>query len=313
MACPAPPHSRKGNRVSAVRWAYLLREGGHHVHIDRGYDGRPCDVLVALHARRSYEAVRDYRRLHPHGPLVVVLTGTDLYRDLSTSRQAQRSLDMADRLVLLQPLGMRELTPAWRRKARPIIQSATPLVSPPAKRPDVFEVCVLGHLRQEKDPLRAALAVRRLPANSRVHVIHAGAALTESWARRARAAEKRDPRYRWLGEVSRTQARRILARSRLMVLSSRMEGGANVVSEAVVQGVPVLASRIPGSVGLLGSAYPGYFPVADTAALARLLRRAETDHAFYGRLQAWCKRLAPMMAPALEREQWNAMLTELVS
>src|SRR5438270_9091003 len=95
MACPAPPHSRKGNRVTAVRWARFLKELGHRPTIGQEYEGAPCDLLVALHARRSYPAVAAFRRLHPHQPLVVALTGTDLYRDLRTSRRARRSLELA--------------------------------------------------------------------------------------------------------------------------------------------------------------------------------------------------------------------------
>jgi putative glycosyltransferase (TIGR04348 family) len=312
MACPAPPRSRKGNRVTAVRWARLLKDLGHRLTIAREYDGRPCDVLIALHARRSAEAVRRYRRQAPHGPLIVALTGTDLYRDIRTSRRAQRSLELADRLVLLQPRGLDELPARLRDRGRIIYQSSEPIRKPPAKDPRVFEVCVLGHLRHEKDPLRTALALRLLPASSRVCVTHAGEALSAFWARRARAAEARDPRYRWLGEVSRTKAQRLLARSRLLVLSSRMEGGANVISEAVVNGVPVLASRISGSIGLLGAGYPGFFPVGDTRALARLLLRAEDDAPFYARLQEWCARLVPLFDPARERAAWESLLGELV-
>jgi putative glycosyltransferase (TIGR04348 family) len=313
MACPAPPRSRKGNRVTAVRWARILRSLGHRLTIAQEYDGRPCDVLIALHARRSFEAIRHYRRLVPHGPLVVALTGTDLYRDIRTSRRAQRALEMADRLVLLQPRGIDELPAQLRSKARVIYQSAEPVGDPAQRNPQIFEVCVLGHLRHEKDPLRAALALRRLPATSRIRIAHAGEALSAFWAERARAAEARDPRYRWLGEVSRAQAQRLLARSRLLVLSSRMEGGANVISEAVVNGVPVLASGISGSIGMLGPGYPGFFPLGDTRALARLLRRAETDARFYARLQEWCARLAPLFAPARERAAWKSLLAELVS
>jgi glycosyltransferase involved in cell wall biosynthesis len=90
-----------------------------------------------------------------------------------------------------------------------------------------------------------------------------------------------------------------------------MEGGANVISEAVVEGVPVLASHIPGSVGLLGPPYPGYFPVGDTEALARLLHRAETDAAYYARLRRWCSRLAPRFTPAREQRAWRRLLGEV--
>jgi putative glycosyltransferase (TIGR04348 family) len=312
MACPAGSHSRKGNRVTAVRWARILTQLGHRLTIGQEYDGAPYDVLVGLHARKSYPAVRTYRRLYPHGPLVVALTGTDLYRDIRTSKHAQQSLELADRLILLQPCGFDELSGPQRGKARVIYQSVNHSGVPPAKSRTYFEVCVLGHLRSEKDPLRAALALRQLPPTSRVRVIHAGEALSPALANQARAAMARDPRYRWLGEVPRWRARRILARSHALVLSSRMEGGANVVSEAIAAGVPVLASHIPGNVGLLGARYPGYYLVGDTQALAHLLNRAESDASFYGRLVEWCAGLAPLVEPAREQAAWAKLLDELV-
>jgi glycosyltransferase involved in cell wall biosynthesis len=78
-------------------------------------------------------------------------------------------------------------------------------------------------------------------------------------------------RYGWRGAVPRTEALAVLARSRLLALTSLQEGGANVVSEALAAGVPIVSSAIPGSIGLLGADYPGYFPVGDTEALATVL------------------------------------------
>jgi glycosyltransferase involved in cell wall biosynthesis len=173
-------------------------------------------------------------------------------------------------------------------------------------------VCVLGHLRHEKDPFRSALALRHLPADLPVRITHAGQALSPAMATRARRLAAHDPRYRWIGEVPRWQARRLLARSQLLVLSSRMEGGANVLSEALVDGVPALASRIPGSEGMLGERYPGFYPVGDTRALAQLLWRAVTDSDFYNRLRKWCDRLAPLFEPVRERESWERLLSELI-
>jgi putative glycosyltransferase (TIGR04348 family) len=313
MACPAPPRSRKGNRVTAERWARILRGLGHRLIIGQEYDDSPCDLLIALHARRSYESIKRFRQRYLHGSLIVALTGTDLYRDIRSSRRAQRSLEMADRLVVLQPLGIRELPAQWRNKARVIYQSAERTRGNSSRNSRSFDVCVLGHLRREKDPLRAALALRLLTTTSRIRVIHAGEALSQSWAKRARAAQAKDGRYRWLGEVSRAQAQRILAQSHLLVLSSRMEGGANVISEAVVNSVPVLASRISGSVGLLGPDYPGYFALGDTRALARLLLRTETDSKFYESLKNWCRRLAPRFNPQRERLSWSKLLAELLT
>jgi putative glycosyltransferase (TIGR04348 family) len=311
MACPAPADSRKGNRVTATRWADILQRLGHSVTIAQEYDGERFDLLIALHARKSHAAARRFRRLHPQKPLIVALTGTDLYHDIHTSRTAKESLELADYLVLLQPVGRDELPAALWWKVRVIFQSALPTLPPPAKSERRFDVCVLGHLRPEKDPFRAALALRYLPADSDIRVTHAGQAMSPALAKRARALMRRDSRYRWLGEVSNRQARRILAASRLLVLSSRLEGGANVISEAIADRVPVLASRIPGSIGLLGEAYPGLFPVGDTRELAALLHRAETDATFLANLEKWITGLRPLVEPARELTAWRELLGEL--
>ncbi len=311
LITPAPAHSRKGNRVTALRWAKLLRQLGHRVLIEERYEGGGCDLLVALHARRSYESAARFREEHPALPLIVALTGTDLYQDIHTSCQARESLQMATRLVILQPLGLLELPEHLRPKVRVIYQSVERprAVRPKAKR--FFDVCVMGHLRPIKDPFRTALAARLLPRNSRLRVLHVGGALSEEMAEQAAAEMRENSRYQWLGELPRWQARRVLAQSRLLSLTSEMEGGANVVSEAVAASVPIVASRISGSLGLLGADYPGYFPVGDTEALAALLQRAETEPRFYAELQMGCERLAPLVEPERERQTWAALLSEL--
>src|SRR5207248_3567707 len=195
MACPAPPRSRKGNRVTALRWARILRSLGHRLTIGREYEGTPCDLCIALHARRSYPAVMQYRRRYPTGLLVVALTGTDLYRDIHTSRRAQQSLELADCLVVLQAEGRAELPARLRHKVRVIYQSAKPTHVVAHKSQRFFDVCVLGHLRQEKDPFRTALALRLLPGEVPIRVVHAGQALRPAMALRARRLAAQDSWY----------------------------------------------------------------------------------------------------------------------
>jgi putative glycosyltransferase (TIGR04348 family) len=310
IVTPAPPRSRQGNRITALRWARLLRELGHRVTVAESFAEQPCDLLIAMHAKRSAISIREFHHSRPDNPLIVALTGTDLYRDIKTSRVAQRSLELADRLVLLQPAGVESLPPSVRENARIIKQSATGLSKSVPPLSNVFEVAVIGHLRPVKDPFRTAIAVRTLPAASRIRVVHIGAALTESMAERARVEMKRNSRYRWIGELSAARAKQRLARARLLVLSSRLEGGANVISEAIAVQTPILASRISGSIGLLGEGYPGYFEVGDTQSLRALLRRVEEDARFYGRLQQHCRELRPVVDPGHERAAWEQLLKE---
>lgn len=308
MVCPAPPGSLYGNRVTALRWTGILRSLGHRVSIAADYNGQSCDLLIALHARKSAGAVFKFRKKYPGLPVIVALTGTDLYRDLRLYRTPGRVLDTADRIVALHSLAVAQLAPSARDKVRVIYQSAepTPSVGKPARR--FFDICVVGHLRYVKDPLRTAYAVRHLPPTSRIRIFHAGAAMEAPVARMAAAEQARNPRYHWLGQLSRLRTRRLIARSRLLVLSSRMEGGANVISEAVVDTTPVIASRIPGSVGLLGDDYSGYFPVGDTESLMKLLLRTEKDAEFYARLQQQCTSLAPLFRPQEESKRWRRLL-----
>src|SRR5262249_37361007 len=150
-----------------------------------------------------------------------------------------------------------------------------------------------------------------VPAESRLSVLHPGAALDEDHAARAQAEERSNPRYRWLGDVPHGKALRLLARCWLLSLTSRLEGGANVVSEAVTVGTPVVSSRIGGWVGWLGDDYPGFFPVGDEQALAELLWRAESEPAFHAELTTRCQARRHLFEPAEERRRWRDLLAEL--
>ncbi len=310
LITPAPPRSLHGNRTTAVRWARFLRQLGHKVLLEEAWGGEGSDMMIALHARRSHPSVKSYAATYPGLPLVVALTGTDLYRDIRSDVSARESLELATALIVLQDMGLKELEPRHRAKAHVIYQSAEPIKSqPPAKR--YFDVCVVGHLRAEKDPFRAALAARLLPPTSRVRVTHVGRPYSEGFARSVRAHMASNPRYRWLGEVPRWQVRALLSRARLLVHSSFMEGGANAVSETLAAGVPVIASDIPGNIGMLGEDYPGYYPVGDEAALARLLHRAETDTGFYTLLRARCAAREYVVRPERERDALGRLVREL--
>ncbi len=309
LITPAAPRTRLGNRNTAVRWSRLLRGLGHQVRLEQHWSGTPAAVMIALHARRSHDSVLRYAERWPQRPLVVTLTGTDLYRDIRNDATAQLSLEFATRLIVLHELGAAALPSRHRGKTRIVFQSA----SAAARRPPLascFEVVVCGHLRSEKDPFRAAAALEHLPGTSRIRVTHLGGALHPDMAQEARSWMAREPRYRWLGERAHWQTMRILARSPLMVISSVMEGGANVVCEALAARTPVVASRIPGNVGMLGRDYPGYYPLSNERRLARILSRAETDAIFYDALRRGCDARRALVTPRHEQQALAAVLRE---
>lgn len=303
LITPAAPGSRAGNRATAERWARLLRASGHRARIITEYDDAdPMDLLIALHAWRSSEAIRQYRARYPSVPLIVALTGTDIYRFQKTHPEATAySMAEADALIGLHDRVADDLPVAHHHRLYTLFQSAEPL--PRCQRPvqSRFDGVVIGHLRDEKDPLRTAWAARQVPAASRLNVIQLGRAHNDHWQALAEQEARENPRFDWKGELPRWQVRRHMAKARLMVISSVMEGGANVVSEACVAGLPVIASDIPGNLGLLGADYPGIYPVADTSALREQLLRAERDPDFLEALRAGVAARAPLFSP--ENEQ----------
>lgn len=276
----------------------MLR-GPYRVILQTAWKGEPADVLVALHALRSAEAIRGFRARYPDRPIALVLTGTDLYHDIAKHSLARESLRIADRIVVLQEDALRHVPPAHRRKTVVIFQSAPALAA--ARKPrGRLDAVVVGHLRTVKDPATVFRALNALPADLPIRVRHIGAALEAPLGRQAAALARADPRYRWTGALPHGLARAAIKRAHVLVHPSVLEGGANVIVEAVMSGTAVIASRMSGNVGMLGARHPGLFPVGDSAALARLLARAAAEPAFLEALRRAGDRRKSLFRPGSE-------------
>ena len=299
---PYLANANNGNWQTAWRWSRFLR-ANYRVTLALEWDGAECDAMIALHARRSATSIAAYAAAYPARPLLVVLTGTDLYRDIVSDKDAQHSLQVATQLLVLQAAGLQQLDNNLQRKTQVIYQSA-PALKPykpdPSTQARYFDVAMVGHLRDEKDPL-TFMRAGKLVQTAQVRLLHIGGALEPALAAQAERTQQEYPNYRWLGPLAHAATRQRLKRSRLMVITSKMEGGANVIIEAVTSGVPVLASNISGNRGMLGEDYYGYFSLGDSIELAQLIDRAATDTNFYSRLQAQCAARAPLFAPQRER------------
>jgi putative glycosyltransferase (TIGR04348 family) len=300
---PYLQNANNGNWQTAWRWSRFLSKQ-YKITLALEWDGRACDAMIALHARRSAASIAAFSATFPSLPLIVVLTGTDLYRDILSDESAQHSLQAASQLLILQAAGLHVLDKRLHHKTQVIYQSA-PSLKPtrhsPLKPPRFFDVTMVGHLREEKDPATFMHAVQSLQSAS-VRMIHIGGALDPNLAAQAEKTQQLYPRYHWLGNVAHAATRQRLKRSQLMVITSRMEGGANVIIEAVTSGVAVLASDISGNRGMLGENYAGYFPVGDSKKLAQLIDRAASDARFYRRLQTQCAARAALFSPERERK-----------
>jgi putative glycosyltransferase (TIGR04348 family) len=307
IVTPTGAGTRTGNLHTAQRYARFLRSAGHEVRVALQWAGGACDLLVALHARRSSESVEKFKASRK-APVVLVLTGTDLYRDLPASKEARRSLALADRLIVLQEDARRKVLKAARRKTRVVYQSSSAAVRhrPPKDR---FRVIVVGHLRDEKDPLRAVSAFSLLKERN-LELIQLGAALDPKYEALAKQWMKRDTRYRWLGSVPHAQALGWIARSHVLLVSSAMEGGANVICEAARIGTPVLGSRMSGNVGMLGKGYPGMFRVFDEKGLAKLIQKLSREKRFYAKLKKTLQARRHLFAPTAERASLNRVVRE---
>jgi putative glycosyltransferase (TIGR04348 family) len=312
LVTPYAAQANNGNWRTVARWARFLRDRYRVIVQARPASQQlaEADCLVALHARRSHDAIRAWRSRHPDRPVLVVLTGTDLYRDLPGDADACDSLAIADRLIVLQEKGVHALPREHRRKARVVYQSA-PTLRPVAKPSTRFQCLFVGHLREEKDPMTVLRAWERIPQGLPVHLTLVGEALDGAFAAAARALQAREPRVRWVGARPHGWTRQAIKRAHLLIVPSRMEGGANVIVEAVSSGTPILASRVPGNVGMLGPEYRGYFPLGDQSRLAQLVLRCRDDARFYRALAQGCRARRALFAPSRERAALLRVMQEL--
>lgn len=311
IVTPASKNSTKGNRVTALRWSRILQDLGHTVGIITNFTNQSTDLLIALHALKSNSSILNFRNKYPNRPLIITLTGTDLYRDIKENPEALNTLKKATSLIVLQPFAIKELPPKLQNITRVIFQSNEIKFTGNLSKNGKFNICVMGHLRDVKDPFLTAKAARLLPDDSKIELTHIGGALNKKMENSANAEDKSNPRYNWVGEIPRSKALQILSESKLLVHTSIMEGGANAVSEAISLGVPVISTEIPGSVGLLGKSYPGYFEVGDSMSLAVLLEKSEFNKTFYKILQDHCNSLQPLFYPEREREAWLNLINEI--
>jgi putative glycosyltransferase (TIGR04348 family) len=304
---PALAAANNGNWQTAKRWHHML-SGNYAAEIMLQWDGRPFDVMLALHARRSAESIAEWSVKYPDKLIVLALTGTDLYRDIAVDPLAQQSLKLAHRLIVLQDMGPKNLPAEHQSKCQVIFQSTTRRQTA-KKTTQKLRALMVGHLRSEKSPETYFEVAKILAVREEIVLDHIGAPLDAELGQKASQLSLELSNYRYLGEQTHAQTRARIVRAHLLVHPSRMEGGAHVVMEAVMSGTPVLASRIDGNVGMLGVNYDGYFPVGDAQALASMLQKCKNEPGFLDHLNKQCA----LRAPLFEHQAEKTSLLRIVS
>ena len=317
---PLPRGSTRGNWITALRWSNILSQLGHTVQtVDpTEYDSAAhgsFNVLIAMHARRSADAINKFHIAAPQSKIVVALTGTDLHVDLVRGStgfgMVIESMEFADRIVLLEPEGLKKVPMDFRAKCSVIYQSTVlPVLNEQPQGP-MFKISFLAHLREVKDPFLICRAAELLRPDSATSITHAGEATTRIWKDRAVKWTQKCLRYEWVGALPHRDALQLLANCQLTVLTSRHEGAPSVFSEAAALGVPVLATRIPASVGILGSNHPGLFNVSDALELANLIERAENHQSFYEELCDASSGLRERLSLQTELRAWEELLSRV--
>ncbi len=349
IVTPAWADANNGNWQTAHRWARHLSAKHTVMLVDGWPQGRmqavgtsaaalkgvrlqalvaQAQAMIALHARRSAASIQAWHAQHGEAGLAVVLTGTDLYKDLHSHHRAiahtvMQSLQAAAHLVVLQDQAAQDLPPALHNKAQILFQSTTTrrhLRKPdPSQRP--LKALMVGHLRDEKDPrtlfraawlLQQRAALPPSPIVPPIRIDHLGAALDPALGAAAQATQAECPLYRWLGGCTHEQARRRIQRAHVLVHTSRVEGGAHVIMEALCSGTPVIASRVAGNVGMLGADYAGYFEMGDAASLVKALLRFQSDAHFRAALQQQAQQRAACFEPAREAQALQSLAELLV-
>ena len=294
-----------------MRWQGFLKKFGHQVQISNRWPGKNTNVLIALHAYRSHSSIAQFRKLHPNRPIILIITGTDVYRDMASHPEVLKSMEISDAIVVLQSAALTMIPKHLQTKTHVIYQS-TKSVKRKALLKKSFLISVIGHLRPEKDPFCTAESLKYLRPESKIQVLHFGKAMSLDMKSLAKAYSKELKNYQWLDELSHPETLQQLSRSHLMVISSLMEGGAHVVTEAIAIGVPVIASDIPGNRGLLGDDYPGYYPAGDAKALALALQKAEFEPSFYKSLEAHIKKRVRYAQPSAEKRSIKSLTESLL-
>jgi len=313
VTTPYGRDSLQGNTVTAQRVVSILEESGvDAMMLCMGEEVQGADVMIALHARKSAHYVADFRELNPEGKVIVYLTGTDLYEDIPGGcLVCKESMEQADGLVVSQEASLRSVPKEFLAKTEvvyPSIELPEDLSGDCETESDLF--LLVGHMRAVKQPFMAVEALQLL--DDSVRLVLLGNEVDSGMGAMAKEWQGRDPRFEWLGGLGYVETLRWMRRSVVTMNTSLMEGGSNSVGESIVLGVPVLATRIEGNVGMLGADYEGYFEVGDAQGLSDLMCKVLNEPCFLERLRGQVRVRGERFSRKNEASGWMNLIQRIV-
>ena len=223
IASPYPLDSPKGNSITALRIERLLKQAGHQASAVHGTLTAGADAMIALHATKTYPLSAAFKQQHPGKPLILYLTGTDLYRDLLEKKSdCLNAMELADILVVSQPASLSSIPAQYQQKSR-VVRASIMLpeledVSPPPQP----SFALVAHLRPVKNPFLLNRALEQLHALP-LHAYTLGSALDEKMIEDAHSWQAKDPRFRWLDNVPYPQALSWISQVTATINSSHLE------------------------------------------------------------------------------------------
>jgi len=309
---PYPRQRSQGNAVTAERMRKLLQSGGLNAAIhERGDISMTAKCLIALNARKSAGEIFDFRRRLPESSIVALLTGTDVNHSEMEQfgSDTLKALELSDRIVSLHEGFSHRLPDDLLIKTK-VIYPSVQLAEDINHRPsEPWKVIIAGNFREEKNPDLMMQAVSKL-TNSPLH-LHAYGGGGDYQAKLERTAKKY-AQFHFHGVQEHDALLADMQSARVLLNTSTEEGGANAICEAVSLGLPVIASKIDGNVGMLGADYAGFFTSGDVDSLIDILVRVAEDINFYQTLKRQVTERAPFFSYQREMEEWTALVRQMI-
>ena len=327
----------RGNSMLAQRLANGLARRGHQVRLfNSGRDepsdagGFSPDVVHSLHAVRPVEWIE---RAFPDStlPRVVTLTGTD-YNSWSGSDDSMTgsryAFERAHAVVVFHEEARRTLAArhaglAAKLQVVPqgVAESVVTCTRQELRRRYMLEqeaviFFMAAGIRAVKNIGLALDAFSLLQARvPRARLFLAGPVIDEAEARKVLAAGKHLRGFAYFGEIHHVYIRELMACADAFVSTSCCEGMPGAVMEAMAEGLPVLATDVPGNRALVADGRNGYLVSADDAGtLARAARTLAGAPALRQRMGDCSRQVAAAaFDPETELDRYEAVYEQVLS